>query len=327
MNDGDVRRLLRRAGLRCGRWEESRSYDGALPENARLYLKPNNERLRKLQVDYSRESADAMDHTQWNREYVVREIDLQLFRADSAYMWQHRDFNLPVSYLCTYYYLKQCNSEMLECCSEDTLFGVHALEVGDQVITRDRLDSVCELSFIQSALDLKKASKVRLLDIGCGYGRFAYRTVQCFPTARVVCADAIPESSFLCEFYLHFRDVAQSASICEFQEVRARLSVERIDLAVAINSLSECSARAISWWMRLLAESNIKYLFFVPSSFYEGGKRAFSEEIDRKDSCDIMQIFERHGYKIIRSAPKYDNSLMQECGVSPSYYHLLEQVK
>jgi putative sugar O-methyltransferase len=323
----DAKTLMRRTGLTSYHEPALPMHNCPTPEGVREYLKQSNERLVYLQAKYSRVSAAAMNHSQWRREYIMREIDLEHFRADSAYMWQRRDFNFPINYLCTYYYIKQsAYGRLLELCTEDKLFGIQAIELGDQVITRDRLDSVCELSFLQMALELKQKSRLRILDIGSGYGRFAHRAVQCFPSMRVLCADAIPESSFLCEFYLRFRGVDRSAKIVELHELTATtISENRVDLAVAINSLSECSASAISWWLELLAESKVRYLFFIPHSGYEGGKLSFSAEINCADPADIMQLIHRHGYKVIVSMPKYDNPLLQDCGVSPSYHYLFER--
>ncbi len=70
-------------------------------------------------------------------------------------MWQFRDYNFAATYLCTYYYLKQTSAlDLLQTCIEDDMFGVYSIFTDGEHITRDRLDSVTELSFLRRMLGL-----------------------------------------------------------------------------------------------------------------------------------------------------------------------------
>jgi len=326
MADFDVTRLLRRTGiLDAYDAKQARVAEDSLPVEARTYLNPSNQRLLDIQDRYARTMADALQHSQWTRDYILREISLRAFRRDSAYMWQYRD-NLPINYLCTYYFLKQSvERDLLEQCTEDDLFGVYSVTVDSECVTRDRLDSVCELAFLRRTLGLKRDSSLTVLDIGSGYGRFAYRMAQCFPSINVLCADVIPESSFLCEYYLRYRNLGGVAQMVEFPELVERLKTTSVDIAVAINSLSECSSSAIAWWLNLLRTCGADYLFLVPHAAHDGGRSILSRETEFKMPLDVTQLLTSYGYREIACEPKYHDPLMQKFGVSPTYYHLFER--
>ena len=287
------------------------------------YLSASNERLIALKKIYARIESDALAHTQWSQEYVAREVSLQRFRGESGYMWQSRDFNFPVHYLCTYYYLKSTPArDLLQRCVEDASFGVESLLVEGERITRDRLDSVSELSFLRRELPPSSMEGLSVLDIGCGYGRFAHRLIQCFPGARVICTDAIPESIFLTEFYLRHRGVGGNAEVVDLAAVESTLESAKVDLAVAINSLSECSSVAIRWWLDLIAGFEIPFLFLVSHSAFGEGRELYSCEAAGQPKSDVASLLGARGYRRVALKPKYAEPQIQRYGVSPTYYHL-----
>jgi ubiquinone/menaquinone biosynthesis C-methylase UbiE len=289
------------------------------------YLSEINPRLSELRGMYAAlsKSHDALRHTRWTDEYVSREVVLSRFRDDGAFMWQRKDHNLPVHYLCTYYFARAQYPLLMTKCTEDDLFGVFSMRVDGQYVTRDRLDSVMELSFLTRQLKLNESQQFTMLDIGSGYGRLAYRIAQCFPHANILCTDAIPDSLFLCEFYLRFRGVADAVTILPLGEVETKLRTSRVDVAVAINSLSECSGSAIRWWLSLLSSNNVPYLFVVPHRGFSEGREIMSVE-DGAARVDLAQCAEEYGYVRIALEPKYCDPHLQRHGISPTHYHLFQ---
>ena len=88
--------------------------------------------------------------------------------------------------------------------AEDGAFGCWTTDVpGRGKLSRDRLDSVSETLFLERQLNVLSRPGIRILDIGAGYGRFAYRMAQAHSSlADYCCVDAVPESTFLSEYYL-----------------------------------------------------------------------------------------------------------------------------
>jgi hypothetical protein len=282
----------------------------------------NSERLAALRKLYEKFPCSARVHSHWT-EVLASEIDLSLFRRDSSYMWQHRDGNVPLTYIATYYYhLLSGDRDLLEMCIEDNSFGVYNIEINGDIVSRDRLDSVAELGFLRRVLQLKRHSQVRILDIGSGYGRLGWRISQCFPKIEVLCADAVAESSFLCEGYLHYRSVPRHVRMVTLPDVESELSRQSVDLAMAINSLSECSAEAITWWLDLLTKNQVPRIMIAPHAAYNQGLQIFSHEMSGQAAIPVEPLLEERGYRRHTIEPKYTDKQMQLYGVSPTHFHL-----
>jgi SAM-dependent methyltransferase len=318
MNEFEVQKLARKVLKRVGFPEMLQTTVSACDRLHHCDLHWDNPRLQYLRESYQAYTCEARFHTLWTDAYIRKEISLLDFRQESGFLWQYRDANTPAAYLATYYCLRASNdADILAACVEDKAFNPFAIEVADEVITRDRLDSVSELSFIRRMLNLRAGSRVNVLDIGSGYGRFAWRLIQCFTEATVVCADAIPESTFLCEFYLNYRNAGMRAKVCALPELSATLRGANIDIAVAINSLTECSAVANMWWIDQIRTSNIRYILVVPHSSFDGGREIYSTGRDRS----ITTLLEERGYKLRVKEAKYNTEPLQRYGISPTYYH------
>jgi SAM-dependent methyltransferase len=320
----DIERILKRIGYDEVASTRNEPSPLELPDAVLSYLTASNPRLQEIRESYEALVIDALQHSQWSQDFVQREVSLGRFRDDSAYLWQHRDLNFPANYLCTYYYHALSEAQdLLAACNEDDLFGAYAIRLGSEVITRDRLDSVSQISFIRDELGLGSKS-FTVLDIGSGYGRFAHRLAQCFPNSRVICTDAIPESLFLCEFYLKFRGVSDVAEVVEIPNLEQHLNRVSVDLAVAINSLSECSAVAIAWWLNLIREYKVPYLLFIPhaTANTDGGRELFSRELNPYRIANVSQLLHNLGYRRIVIKPKYAEPELQRYGLTPTYYHL-----
>ena len=319
--------LLERLGLDS---ESLHSPDGGaprLPQGAVEHLRHDNPRLVELRERYRRFEAPVTRASWWNPEFVAREVDLHGFRGDVAYVWQHRDFNAAVHYVATTQYVQRDDRHgLLQRLGEDDLFGARTYQIEESlIVSRDLLDSILELSFLDRHLNLFGRDRVRMLDIGAGYGRFAHRAAAALGTrAEILCTDAIAESSFLCEYYLKFREVDRAATAVPLDEVRARLQRDAVDVAVNIHSFSECPLAAITWWLDLVAERAIPHLMVIPNALANGGQQLLSRE-PGGSNVNFQPEIERRGYRLSVREPKYRDPLMQRHGVTPTHYWLFER--
>lgn len=294
------------------------------PEASALHR--DHPRLRELRARYRRFGQVVTDHVSWTDRYLRDELDLSHFRGDNAYVWQLRglrDHEMAVrSYALTAYYVRSIDTlGLLQRLEEDGLFGVHTFEVDRRTMSRDLLDSVNEILFLERHLGLSRMPNVRILDIGAGYGRLAHRLTAGLPNvARVLCADAVPESTFLCEFYLRFRGVADRSCAVPLDEIEPVLMAEGVDVATNIHSFSECTADVIRWWLELLRRARVPHLLIVPND----GARLFSREKDGSQQ-DFTQLVEQAGYRLRLTEPKYLDPTVQKLGVHGGFYHLFDR--
>jgi hypothetical protein len=306
--------LRDRAGLR-----HTASYTrGTLPAGATEYLTRDNPRLRALQAAYR--GHPAAIPTQWDESYLRSELDLAYFRGDNAYLHQ-QSVARDVNYLLSAFYLRAVDRlHLFDVLSEDDLFGNYVIPLDDgRVISRDLCDSVAEITFLEECLSLSQTRDLEVLDIGAGYGRLAYRLVSGLPNiARVWCADAVAESTFLSEYYLGFRQVQERARVLELGAVDAALGSQSVHLATNVHSFSECGIATIRWWLDLLRAHAVQYLFVVPND-----DRLLSTEPDHSRREFFPEILER-GYRLVRRRPKYAESRVQANAAFPSDYYLFE---
>jgi hypothetical protein len=82
--------------------------------------------------------------------------------------------------------------------------------------------------------------------------------------ADYCCVDAVPESTFLSEYYLGFRGCSPPARALALDCV-GELEPGSFDIAFNIHSFSECTLQAIEWWVAQLARLEVPYLFVVPN--------------------------------------------------------------
>lgn len=304
-------------------WQTGESSDNQqelrLPDGAAEYLSIDNPRLRELRQRYSGFQAKASIPIVWTDEYV-QSYGLRSFRGDNCYVWQTGDPNCDeINYCLTAYYAQVIDGlGVLRKNSEDGLFGVHTYSVHSRLFSRDLLDSTNELNFLEQHLKLSGVEDLNILDIGAGYGRLAWRTANTFPhLSTYICTDAVPESTFLSEYHIRFRNLEDRVKVVPLDEIEARLQGQRIDLAVNIHSFSECSLEAIEWWLALLAGAKVRNLFIVPNGSDHGG-----EKLALNSGEDFSALVEQYGYTLQLKAPKYDDPLVQKYGVSPTWYYL-----
>jgi hypothetical protein len=295
--------------------------DVTLPSGAREYLNEGNPRLLSLKREFVYLPSPALHHSVWRSERLIEDLPLQRFRDDCLFLWQKRDLNTPISMALTALYLERSGlRSMLERCGEDDCFGCLTIQTCGLQISRDLLDSISEISFVDRMIGLETLSGKTVLDIGSGYGRFAHRLVQTCPRiGKVFCVDAIPEASFLCEYYLDHRGVSPTAEMIPLAAFLRQNGSQDIEVAVNVHSFSECTLESIRWWISLLAERSVPHIFIVPN-MEDNVPPLASYEVsgERKD---YLSVLVEYGYRLDHTEPKYLDPFIQRFGISPGDYY------
>ncbi|MGH8487903.1 MAG: putative sugar O-methyltransferase [Gammaproteobacteria bacterium] len=291
-----------------------------LPEGPSDYLREDNPRLQELQRRYV--GHPASHHSLWSHRYLATELKLDQFRGDNVYVHQSRSAS-EVSYILTARYVQSVDKlGLLHTLGDDDLFGNYLVSVnGDLLVGRELLDAALEINFLNDTLGLAGLDSPIIIDIGAGYGRLAHRLVQAIPQLEtVLCTDAIPESTFLSEFYLRFRGCESKAKVIPLDEVEGELGNESVDLAINVHSFGECPLRSIKWWLDVVSANRIKYFFIVPN-----GEALGSWEPDNT-SIDYLPLLFDRGYKMVVKQPNYMGApRVQKHGLYPCYYYLFER--
>lgn len=290
-----------------------------LPDDAANYLIKSNPKLIELQTKYADFDAEVTTPLIWTDDYVSP-ADMLYFRGDNAYVWQLRGTNMhPVAYTLTTYYIKSIDKlGLLDKLHEDSYFGNYVYPVDNRLVSRDLLDSLLELYFLETHLQLATLENLTVLDIGAGYGRLAHRTINAFPNcAEYLCTDAFALSTFIADYYLRFRNIDDKARSIPLYEIEKTLRGRSIDVAVNIHSFSECQLSAIEWWLSLLQANRVKFLMVVPNARDHGGAC-----LQTNDGKDFGSLIEKYGYKLIVKEPKYNDPVVQKYAINPTYYYL-----
>lgn len=290
----------------------------SLPDGAEAHLRPDHARIAELEERYRDHPAAAA--SRWSSDYIRDQIDLRHFRGDNAFLWQRRMTSEHQYGLATYYVQRHDRLGLLSRLTEDSLFGAYTYNVDGMIVSRDLLDSVLELTFLDDHLGI--ASKpAAVLDIGAGYGRLAHRATAAFPNLTYVCTDAVAVSTFLAEYYVKFRG-ADHAQVVPLDEVESAVAKQPFDVAVNVHSFSECPLEAIEWWLDLVASADVKNLMIVPNT----GTELVSREPDMSPR-NFQRAIEVRGFKLAAHTPKYaHSSFLQEHGIFPAHYFLFERV-
>lgn len=294
----------------------------SLSPDAVAYLKPDNPRLINLKQRYSMFHADVTTPSVWRDVHVSAE-DVAYFRGDNAWVWQVRGKNSNVlAYAISFYYLKSVDRlGLLDRLTEDENFGSFVFSIAGHQVSRDLLDSIAEIYFLDRNLGLgSREAGFRVLDIGAGYGRLAHRMVNALSCVeRYYCTDAVAVSTFVSDYYLRFRG-ADKAVVIPLDEIENELCGHPVDLAINIHSFSECRMQAIEWWIRFLRRHRVRNLMIVPNPTSGSGERLLLTN----DGQDFGPLLEQYGYRTVVKEPKYLDPVVQEFGLYPSWYHLLE---
>ncbi len=301
---------------------ESMRRASTLPPNAKSYLRRDNPILQNLYKRYHAFQNRATESVVWTDDYIKPQ-DLLFFRGESGYMWQCRGPNMnEMAYTLAYYYIKAIDTfGLLDALAEDEWFGNKTFRIDGKLISRDLLDSILEIYFLQQHLNTPlNAFAYNILDIGAGYGRLAHRMLNAFDNiATYLCTDAVAVSTFICDYYLRFRQMNQKALVVPLDRIDNAMRNNNIDIAVNIHSFSECTENAITWWLDGLRRAQVTFLMIVPNPMHHGGEFLMTTE-----GLNFKPIVANHGYELICKEPKYRDPLVQKYAMGPTFYYLFK---
>ena len=138
------------------RFDSSYNKDSNLPDGALEYLNKSNPRLKELKKSYLNYIQTNHKTDLWLDEYVIDE-HLLYFRGDNPYVWQKRGINLNImAYAMTYFWIKNHDKDnLLSKFVEDNSFGVQTFNFNGKIVSRDLLDSINEIKFLNKHIFLK----------------------------------------------------------------------------------------------------------------------------------------------------------------------------
>ena len=215
-------------------------------------------------------------------------IDVDKFRGRDQYLSAPEDF----PYEALTWWLKEHHA-FLPRLEEDGSYGVVTAKVDNELVSRDLLDSMLEITFLEDCgIDLDTS---RVLDIGAGYGRLADRLMTAFPGIFVACADPITMSRFVCRRYLTSRGFPSTVPVLHPDQVSA---LRRIDLAINVHSWSECTPEEVEWWILTLRAMKVPRLFVVPhgKDFTTRDAAPIGERMGKHP--EFRSVIERNGYRL-----------------------------
>ncbi|HEU5152446.1 MAG TPA: hypothetical protein VFU19_18295 [Iamia sp.] len=258
----------------------------------------------------------ASGHTLWTTERQRDGLRLPDFRSDNLYVWQRS--TPDEAYAVTWAHIvAHVRPDLVGALREDGSFGAHTVTVDGRVLSRDLVDSMLELDFLATHVPgFTGPDRLRVLDVGAGYGRLAHRGTTAFPHLDWRCVDAVPISTVLCRW--HLAHLGSPASVVELDHVEDEVRPGTIDLAVNVHSFNECPIDAIAWWVGLLAGRDVPWLFLVPNDT----QGLTSTEADGSKH-DFAPVLADAGYDLVVSRDKYaDDPTAQRDGVYPEQYLL-----
>jgi len=290
---------------------------GPLPAGAADVLRADHPRLAELAQRYRGHPAAA--RAGWSDLRLRGQIDLRYFRADSQYLYQRRGTPEAAYALAADYAARHGVLGLLDVLREDGAFGALTFEIDGRRVSRDLLDSALEIEALAGWLGADVLAAARVLDVGAGYGRLAHRLCSWSPRARVVAADAVPLSTFLCEYYLGYR-ACSGAQVVPLDEAQAVIARGGFDLAVNVHSFGEAPREAVAWWLARIAAAGVPRLFIVHD---ERELFALEDDLSRRSYDDALA---RLGYRRVDLRPKYARSdTVQRLGAFPAWYHAFER--
>jgi SAM-dependent methyltransferase len=296
-----------------------------LPPGADSDLSKDSPRLQELRERYARLDLPVLATSRWNEKAVDSFLDLRYFRGETLITWHYRE--LPritkLKFFVFMRYVQERDPDgLLARLDEDGAFGCWTFDYpGHGRFSRDLLESVNEIQFLDREVGLGERERLSVLDIGAGYGRLAHRITAAFPNVTdYCCVDAVPESTFLSEYYLRQRGCSPPARVVPLDEVDAELEPGAFDLAVNIHSFSECTYEAIEWWVDALRRLEVPRLLVIPNEPTE----LLSLEADGSRR-DFMPLLVAAGYKLDRREPVIDDPAVQDLLQLRDHFHLFSR--
>jgi hypothetical protein len=298
----------------------------ALPDGAERELRANNPRLRELRAAYEALDLPVTKASRWNDSAVDSFLDLRFFRGETLITWHYRE--LPKVTSLKYFVLMRYVQEhdelgLLEKLNEDGAFGCWTFEYeGHGRVSRDLIESVNEINFLERQLQLSRRDRFSVLDIGAGYGRLAHRMTSAYDQLDdYCCVDAVPESTFLSEYYLRHRASFPRARVVSLDRIARELKPDAFNLAVNIHSFSECTYATVEWWTELIRSLRVPHLIVVPNEPDE----LLTLEMDGSRR-DFRSLIERAGYRLEHSEPVVSEPAVAELLSMHDRFYLFERV-
>jgi hypothetical protein len=293
-----------------------------LPASASQELVSSNPRLEELQAAYAELDLPVLTASRWGRDAVQSFLDLRWFRGETLITWHYRE--LPrITALKYFIFMQYVRAHdplgLLDRLDEDGAFGCWTYDYPAYGrVSRDLLESVIEISFLDSELHLSKRDRFSILDIGAGYGRLAHRMVKAFPgLIDYCCTDVIPECTLISEYYLRYRDCLPRARVVPLTRLASELQRGSFDVAVNIHSFSECPLAAIDWWIKLVRELEVPYVLVVPNESTE----LLSLELDGTRR-PFVSLLERAGYRLATRRPVVEDPAVRQLLRLEDHFHL-----
>jgi SAM-dependent methyltransferase len=297
----------------------------ALPPGAEHELSSDNPRLVDLRRRYSELDVPATRPSRWSQSAVESFLDLRYFRGETLITWHYRE--LPrITELKFFVFMQYVRARdpqgILGRLGEDGLFGCWTFSYPEYgTFSRDLLESVNEIQYLDRQLGLSNRETLRVLDVGAGYGRLAHRMTAAFPKlSDYACVDAVPESTFLSDYYLQHRGCVPPARVVPLDRTDSDLHPGTFDLAVNIHSFSECTYAAVEWWVDLLRRLEVPRLLIVPNEPEE----LLTLEPD-ETRRDFMPLLERAGFHLERRDPVIDDLAVRELLQLHDHFHLFSR--
>lgn len=295
-----------------------------LPADA-AELSADNPVLTMLRSRYAALNLPVCVPSQWNAKRLHATLNLSYFRGENAYVWQWRE--LPRATIMKFYILAQYlrtrdSAGLMARLGEDGAFGCWNYRYpGVGAVSRDLVDSTNEILFLDRHLGIFERPQLRVLDIGAGYGRLAWRMSQAVPgLADYCCVDAIAESTFLCNYYLRYRGVMPPTRVVPLHEVESALAASHFDLVVNVHSFSECTHAAIAWWMERVAALKVAHLFIVPNE-----PDAFLSTETDGSKRDFLPLIHAAGYELVKREPVFDDPAVRGLMRIEDHYYLFHR--
>ncbi|MCR3752071.1 putative sugar O-methyltransferase [Lentzea californiensis] len=281
----------------CGRGEHDPTTP--LPPGAAEQLIWENPKLLDLVRRYDEVVSPLNTHSHWADVYRS-DLDLRYFRGDNCYVRQLSNYSADLESSMVRYarYLAEFDHrKLMERLTEDGRFGCWtAAGPSGTPISRDLLDSVNEICFLDREWQLFDRPGCTVIDVGAGYGRLAHRmAVAVDDLDRYYCVDAVPTSTFVCSYYLEHRGVGKKAPTIPLDRLD-ELDDTRIDLAVNIHSFAEMPRTAVDAWLGWLSRHDVGHLFLITNT---------QDTLNSREGGgvwrDATPLLAEHGYHRIRS--------------------------
>jgi hypothetical protein len=293
-----------------------------LPPGADAELAPDNAALVELREAYAALDIPVLSRSRWDEEAIDSFLDLRWFRGETLFVWHYRE--LPrISELKYFVFARYVRDRdalgLLDRLEEDGRFGCWTFSYpGWGRVSRDLLQSINEIAFLERQLGISSRESPAVLDIGAGYGRLAHRMVTALPNVSdYCCVDAVPEATFLSDWYLRYRGCAPPAHVVRLDRIEQDLQPGAFQLAVNMHSFSECPIAAVQWWVDQLVRLQVPELLIVPNEPDE--LLSTEEDGSRRDFAPLLAAA---GYALDVTEPVIDDPAARELIRLNDRFHL-----